>query len=274
MLIALCVFMVIGMIAATAYAFANSGADNLPVTIGTVPIQSSPSSAQSIGATVPYSFAELPLVECSTTFPNPGESPLSMPAMVNENVPTSLASHLSVYSDGLGDMKILGPRGWTCSALILQDGSSTLDVYPASERNVASDEFATPLGNLPSGSPDRELYARQTSACVSCAETQACPVFATAANDLAHDVGWSCPTQAPTNETLTPLSTTAVEIVDQPGVVGDAYPSGGENGVYAVMTYRHHDANGSWEDSCVLPSTEDTICLATLNNFVTEYGTN
>jgi len=40
------------------------------------------------------------------------------------------------------------------------------------------------------------------------------------------------------------------------------------------MTYRHHDANGSWEDSCVLPSTEDTICLATLNNFVTEYGTN
>jgi len=35
-----------------------------------------------------------------------------MPAMVNENVPTSLASHLSVYSDGLGDMKILG-LGWT-----------------------------------------------------------------------------------------------------------------------------------------------------------------
>jgi len=121
---------VIGMIAATAYAFANSGADNLPVTIGTVPIQSSPSSAQSIGATVPYSFAELPLVECSTTFPNPGESPLSMPAMVNENVPTSLDEPSQRVQRMGGRHEDLGPRGWTCSALILQDGSSKLDVYP------------------------------------------------------------------------------------------------------------------------------------------------
>jgi hypothetical protein len=274
MLVSLCVVMVIGMVAATTYAFANSGADGLPVTVGTAPIQSSPSSPQAIGAVVPYSYAELPQVECSTTFPNPADVPLSMPATVNFDVPTALASHLAVYTDALGEMKVLGPRDWTCSASVSGDGSSDVDVYPASELIDPRDDFSTPLGNLPTGSPDREIYARQTSGCVSCAETQACPVFPSAASDLERTLSWSCPSDAPVTEALTKLSSSVVEIVDPPNVVGDAYPSGGANGVFAVMTYRPHDPNGSWEDSCLLPYTEDTYCLASLNNFVTAYGAN
>jgi hypothetical protein len=274
MLISLCVFMVVGMIAATAYAFANSGADTLSVTVGTTLVPSSPSGAQTIGATVPYSYVAVPLVECATTYPNPVQVPLTMPATIEEDVPTSLTAVLAVYTDGEGVMKVLGPRAWTCSASIAEDGSSTLDVFPAYERNNELDEFATPLGNLPSGSPDREIYARQTSACVSCAETTACPVFVAAANDLARDMGWSCPMVAPTKESLKVLSSTAVEIVDPSGVVGDAYPSGGANSANAVMTYRHHGANGSWEDSCLLPETGVSLCDASLNNFFANYGTN
>ncbi len=274
MLISLCVVMVIGMIAATTYAFANSGADGLPVTIGTAPIQSSPSNAQTIGAVVPYSYVEVPLIECSTTFPNADDVALSMPSRVNEDVPTSLASHVAVYTDALGDMKVLGPLGWTCSAAVASDGSSYVDVFPASERIDPKDDFSTPLGNLPAGSPDREIYARQTSACVSCAETDACPVFTLAARDLARTAGWSCPGEAPATEALTKLSPSVYEIVDPSNVVGDGYPSGGLNGVYAVMTYRPHDPKGTWEDSCLLPYTEDTYCLASLNNFVAAYGNN
>jgi hypothetical protein len=197
-----------------------------------------------------------------------------MPATIEEDVPTSLASALAVYTDGRGEIKILGPRAWTCSASINGDGSSTVDVFPASERNVVNDEFATPLGDLPSGSRDREIYARQTSACVSCAETEACPVFTSAAVDLAADTSWSCPAQAPASETLKSLTPSAVEIIDPPGVVGNAYPSGGANDAYAIMTYRHHDVNGSWEDSCLLPAKEVSLCLASLNNFLVAYGAN
>ena len=272
MLIALCVLMVIGMATAAAYAFANSGAADVPVTVQTVPIHTSTSSAPKIGAPVPYSYAYLPQVECATSFPKPKEKSLTMPAMIEQNVPVSLANSLTVYTDGLGGIKVLGPRGWSCTALILEDGSSDVDVYPKSERNVASDEFATPLGNLPSGSPDLEIYARQTSDCLSCTESQACPVFASAAHDLAADMDWSCPTQAPAKETLTTLSPSAVEIIDPPGVVGDTYPSGGANAVYAVMTYQHNDVHGSWEDSCLLPADKTNLCVASLNNFFTNYG--
>jgi hypothetical protein len=273
MLISLCVLMVMGMIAATAYAFANSGANELPVTLGTTTIQSSPSGAQTIGAPVPYSYFALPLVECATTYPNPVEIPLTMPATIEEDVPTSLTNDLAVYTDGQGVMKILGPTGWTCSASISEDGGSTLDVYPAFERNNASDEFATPLGNLPPGSTDREIYARQTSACVSCTEAMACPVFTAAANDMARHMGWSCPAVAPTGETLKVLTSSATEIIDPPGIVGDAYPSGGANSVYAVMTYRLHDVNGGWEESCLLPASDVNVCEASLNNFFAHYGT-
>jgi hypothetical protein len=274
MLISLCVFMVIGMIGATAYAFANSGADELPITLGTTPIPSSPSALPTIGGSVPHSFAALPLVECATTFPNPIQIPLTMPATVEEDVPTSLASDLAVYADGQGVMRVLAPSGWTCSASISADGASTLDVFPASELTNRSDEFSTPLGDLPRGSPDREIYARQTSACTSCAESMACPVFATAANDLARDVGSSCPTTAPTGQTVKSLSSSAVEIIDRPGVVGDGYPSGGANSVYAVMTYQHNDVNGSWEESCLLPANATALCDASLNNFFANYGAN
>jgi hypothetical protein len=101
----------------------------------------------------------------------------------------------------------------------------------------------------------------------------ACPVFTAAANDMARHMGWSCPAVAPTEETLKALTSSATEIIDPPSVVGDAYPSGGVNRVYAVMTYRHHDVNGGWEDSCLLPASDVNVCEASLNNFFAHYGT-
>jgi hypothetical protein len=274
MLIFLCSFMVMGMVAASVYAFENSGAAELPAAIGAMPILSSPGAAPATGGAVTYTFVALPLVECATSYANPQEASLTMPASIEEDVPASLTGALAVYTDGLGTIKVLGPLDWTCTASIQGDGSSEVDVYPASERGVADDEFATPLGNLPKGSPDREIYARQTSACVSCAETEACPVFKTAARDLAANMSWSCPAEAPKAESVKSLSPTAVEIIDPPGVVGNAYPSGGANRAYAVMTYQHQDVDGSWEVSCLLPASHADLCLASLNNFFAFYGAN
>jgi hypothetical protein len=39
------------------------------------------------------------------------------------------------------------------------------------------------------------------------------------------------------------------------------------------MTYYSGDQNGSWMETCTLPSAEKALCTAVLDNFVSAYGT-
>jgi hypothetical protein len=222
-----------------------------------------------------YVSVRLAQVECQTTFGIQGQRSIAMASSVVRRVPARFRNQLTVYSDGHGIIKLLAPSGWDCVADIGADGSSTLDIYPPSEVNKAIDSFDSTTGGLPSNSPDQEVFGRQTSACVGCALSQACPVFPAAASLMVSQQGSTCPSTAPSSESSIYLSAHLREIIDPPGTVGDNYPSGGANTALGVMTFYQSSPSsngGSWAETCILPASRRGLCIAALNAFISSYG--
>lgn len=238
--------------------------------VATIGLAGSASSSQS----TLYVSARLAQVECQTTFGIEGQRPIAMASSLVRKVPVALRNQLTVYSDGQGIMRLLGPSGWDCVASISADGTSTIDIYPNDEVNKSIDSFNSASGALPRNSPDQEIYGRQTSACVGCALSQACPVFSAAASTIVSSQGILCPTTTPAGETTISLSAHLKEIIDPPGTVGDNFPSGGANEALGVMTFYQSSPSangGSWMETCILPASRRTICNATLNGFIASY---
>ncbi|MGP8059041.1 MAG: DUF4850 domain-containing protein [Acidimicrobiales bacterium] len=163
-------------------------------------------------------------------------------------------------------MKLLGPRGWNCSANIDADGSGGVQIYPVGQPD--------PMGQPFQSSSAQAIVGSQTSACEGCRETQACPLFATAAADYQTDYQMTCPQTRPPAEQVTPISDGVVGFYDPPGTAGDGNPSGGPYPANGVMTYQSGNDNGSWLDTCTLPASDHALCTAVLNQFVDWYGAN
>jgi hypothetical protein len=182
-------------------------------------------------------------------------------------VPADLATQLTAYADEAGILQVLGPSGWNCTASIGADGSEMMTVVPSGE--------VLPEGNaLPSGSQDEAIVGTQSGGCQGCADSQACPFFAVAAQN---DPGNCTNTTPPSGEDVTHLASNMVGLEDPPGLAGDADPSGGEYPANAVMTYTH-DPSGStgnfWSsylETCTLPYGQQTTCTAVLNDFASRY---
>jgi len=118
-----------------------------------------------------------------------------------------------------------------------------------------------------------EISASQTSACVGCRETQACPLFISAAKDYLQQYQQNCPSRRPTAEMVTTINPHVVEFTDPPGIHGDADPSGGSYAAMGVMTYYDDLASdGSWTETCLLPPTDKNVCMAILANFKSKFG--
>jgi len=81
------------------------------------------------------------------------------------------------------------------------------------------------------------------------------------------------PRRAALAESVEQLGGGVVGFEDPPGVAGDGNPSGGPYPANGVMTYYSGDQNGSWMETCTLPSAEKALCTAVLDNFVSAYGT-
>jgi hypothetical protein len=161
-------------------------------------------------------------------------------------------------------MRLLAPTGWICTANFGADGSGGVSVYPSGETLTS--------GSLAEGSTLEAIVGSETSACVSCREGQACPLFATAAADYEQDYQMSCPTTRPEAESVEPIENGVVGFLDPPDVAGDGYPSGGQYPANGVMTYHSGDENGSWIETCTLPYSQQALCTAVLNNFAQNYG--
>jgi hypothetical protein len=205
---------------------------------------------------------QLPLNVCKTSVGDSSETPVNLPTSVKVDVPKSSASKLALYSDDEGVIEVLAPTGWTCSALIGADGSSSVTVQPA--------------GLPPTPSPvttAEEVRAAQTSACVGCRESLACPLFIDAANDYLQQFQQRCPSRRPTSERLTTISPHVVHFTDPSGIKGDGDPSGGKYSAIGVMTYYDDLASdGSWTETCVLPPSDTSMCTAIIQNFDSRYG--
>jgi hypothetical protein len=223
--------------------------------------------SRTVTNTVPstgLSAVSFPLLVCNTTHGTSGIAPASLPATVTEMVPATYSSGLVAYTDDLGIMKVLAPKGWACLGGIGANGSAAIQVVPPGQ-NVFG-------GMLKAGSTVQEISASETSACVGCAESQACPLFTTAAHDYQTNYQSACPTNAPTDESINFITSHLVSFTDPPNVSGDASPSGGAYEARGVMTYDSSSHNGSYMETCVLPPTLSSLCSAILAGFGTSYG--
>jgi hypothetical protein len=208
----------------------------------------------------------LPLNVCKTSVGSPSDTPADLPANVRVRLAPGYSTKLAVYSDNEGVIEVVAPTGWNCTAQIAGDGSSSVQVSPPGQAGISS-------ATLSAGSTDEVINASQTSACVGCRESLACPLFDSAANAYRSIYQHACPARRPPSEVVTDVSADVVEFTDPPGVRGDAVPSGGEYPALGVMTY-HGDKNngGSWTETCVLPATHSSMCKAIVANFDAKYG--
>jgi hypothetical protein len=208
--------------------------------------------------------ANLPLSSCTTTYGISGTKPARLPNYVREMIPRGDIGKLKVFADGQGVMELVGPRQWGCDASIGADGSSSLFIGPIGSNNYS--------GKLASSSTVEQISGSQTSACVSCGLEQACPLFAAAAQENRSDYQQGCLTSAPASESITQLTKSVVEFTDPPGVHGDGNPSGGAYAARGAMTFSSGQLVTSWMETCLLPPSQQSLCTATLDDFVSAYG--
>ena len=189
-------------------------------------------------------------------------SPPALAQSMQVAVPANLASQLAVYSDKQGEMKLLAPQGWIFSQL-RSGWISGVDVYPSGQGDPTTQSGPSPSSEYISGT--------QTSASAGCRESQACPLFATAAADYESDYQMTC-SRPPSTESIDPLSTGVVAYGVPAGTTGTGVTSPSNYPTNRVMTYYSGNENGSWQDTCTLPSSEHAICTVALNRFVDWYG--
>jgi serine/threonine protein kinase len=212
--------------------------------------------------------AQLSQVVCPTTY---GFQPTSTPNLqstVAESIPSSLVSQIAVYTDTQGQMQILAPTGWACSASIGADGSSELAAFPEGQPNPTTYSTTPDTGE--------QVVGGQTSACASCNYAQTTPLFTAAANQCAIDYAGT-PSACPgpyVGESVDPIGNGIVGFLDPPGVKGLGAGSSGVYPANGVVTY-HPVTSGSqpsYIETCTLPDSEHALCTAALDNFVLAYG--
>jgi Domain of unknown function (DUF4850) len=233
---------------------ASAGNKGAASSASSVSGSASPGKASSSTMVGPVT-ASLPVVSCPTS------SGVVRPAVPSPRsrsvvVPQALAGKLSVYADTQGVMELVGPKGWTCTASYGADGSGGITVHP--------------LGGGPS--PRSAIVGSETSACVGCALDQACRLFPSAARALRSDLGEACPIRRAAAERVVRIAAGIVAFEDPPGVKGTGALSGGQYPAYGVMTYHPPAPDGSWQETCTLPSSDKSLCTAVLNSFVSWYG--
>ncbi|HEY5262723.1 MAG TPA: zinc ribbon domain-containing protein [Acidimicrobiales bacterium] len=209
----------------------------------------------------------LPLKVCATSVGDASEVPVGLPSTIHVKMPKDDSGTLAFYSDNEGIIGVLAPIGWNCTAAIGADGSSSLHVSPAGQATLAS-------GALSAGSTAETISAQQTSACVGCRVSLACPLFTISSNDSSSELNQPCSLTRPTSETTTSINEHVVEFTDPPGIHGDADPSGGAYPAMGVMTYYGDRASqGSWTETCLLPPTDRPTCKVIIGNFESRYKT-
>jgi serine/threonine protein kinase len=210
----------------------------------------------------------LPVVACPTSYGiEPAPASKNLPSTLTVSVPADLESQLSVYGDEAGIMDLIAPSGWDCTASFGADGSGGESIIPPGE--------ILPQGNsLPAGSEVEAIVGSQNGGCQGCADSQACPFFATAAEN---DPSNCTDTSPPSGEEVTQLASNIVGFEDPPGLAGNAVPSGGAYPANAVMTYTQDPAGStgnftsSWFETCTLPYSQQALCTAVLNDFASRY---
>lgn len=193
---------------------------------------------------------------------------------------SDLVGSVAMYMDRLGEMGVVGPRGWRCRSLRAANGALEMAIEPPDAPKFTG---ARPRGDGPS---DALVYATVPSVC--CADAEACRLIPRAARGYEVRMGMVIPhlcDAAPTAElvvwergsaTDTPTNRdTVVRFTDPPRVKGNGDGSGGSHSASGVMLYRPFPEINSASTrklTCILSDEQNALCDALLSDFTERYG--
>ncbi|HEY8081912.1 MAG TPA: hypothetical protein VIE15_07445 [Acidimicrobiales bacterium] len=222
-----------------------------------------PPRSVSWSLTEPLVVANLPVDLCATSYGAPESRSDALPSHQLALVASRLWRSLVMYADGLGTLYVLGPKGWSCTALDAVDGASTLVVFPPGEpRPSTGDLTAVRTG----------IVATQTGGCAGCSLETACPLFRAASLRYAAAYGVHCRQIGAAERRQTP-SPSRVLFVDPPGVLGAGRPSGGADAAYGAMLWHlpGDPRSTAWLDTCTLPDAQRTVCVLSVHAFLARH---
>lgn len=206
-------------------------------------------------------ITKLPVISCTTTYggPTPQQPPF-VPAQLPTT--TTTAKGLDYYSNGL--ITVLGPAGWSCSALVAGDGGEGIDVVPPGTTNANSTV-------TPKGKPVVQVAVDYTGHIPGA--DLVCALFPnSAAATFVKQPGESCQPLA-AGEKTKQLTPDVVTFVDPPGVAGSATGSGGSlaslgAAVYPQVPYGADDSVTVDVLSCTLGGKLAAACRSIEGDFL------
>jgi hypothetical protein len=195
----------------------------------------------------------LSVVSCPTSFGfTPSAKDRRQPTTrLTVAAPGAVESKLTVYALRWHVfLAVLAPHGWHCTGGIGADGNAGVSVLPPRVARV------TPK------SPAVTAYWYLNGV----AATEACPFFPN------HYTG-ICP-RIPARERVTRASRHSIRFEDPPRVKGNGYPSGGSlpaNGALIARPQTNTTPYATDIATCTLPQSQQPLCTAILNDFLTRY---
>ena len=181
-----------------------------------------PTARHTVQSSTP-AIGVLPVISCTTTY---GAPPSGAPFVAHQLATTTTVRGLSYYSNG--QIMVLGPAGWACSALVAGDGGQALAVYPPGK----PDYTAVPI---PKGAQIVQVLADYTGHIPGA--DLVCGFFPhSAAASFAASGGESCPVQ-PSAEQTAMLTSDVVTFSDPPGVSGAGAGSGASLTSLGALVY-------------------------------------
>ena len=204
-------------------------------------------------------IAALPVISCTTTY---GAPPSGSPFVAHQLATTTALRGLSYYSNG--QITVLGPAGWACSALVAGDGGQSFAVYPPGK----PDYTAVPV---PKGTQIVKVFADYTGHIPGA--DLVCGLFPhSVAVSYVSSGGQPC-SALPAGEETATLTPDVVTFSDPPGVTGSGSGSGGPlastgAAVYPQLAYGATDSVNVSLLSCTLPKSEAEVCKAIEGDFL------
>lgn len=227
---------------------------------------------------IPTKAESVKVTECSTVYgagrPPPGHGGKTE----HITVPSTVVGKVGLYTDARRTVEpLLGPKGWSCDAVVGADGSVSLTL--AATRSLLRHRSASVGSKTASGGPG--IHASTNGGCQGCMALQVCGLFP---SDLAAlgAAGTTCRSTPPRRETDTEVAGSpsagygTVAFIDPPNVKGTGTGSGGRDRALGVVTASGNPNGSGGSDavvSCVLPRADYSLCASVVQRFVvTNWG--
>jgi hypothetical protein len=197
--------------------------------------------------------ARIEVVACPAQRPASAPTAPPIPATMTATVTSDVAATVSFYSSG--DLTVLGPKGWSCTASLAADGTARMAIVPP----------GSPLPSPPATPPAdaSAVTAVSVTSCTDCVVRMACPFFPEAVRLAAG----TCPSTIPSGESVRRSMPRAVVFDDPPGVAGSGEPSGGTERALGLVVFDPGAAAGgsqrgpnAMKVTCTLPASMSAVC--------------